>query len=65
LIPVLGLVLGPTALVLGIVAWRRGQPESGEKRTNVAKVAVFLSIVVLVTNWVGISLMFLALTADR
>src|SRR5947209_14190573 len=65
LIPLLGLVLGPVALVLGSIAWRRDQSLGGEKSVNPARAAIFLGVLVLVTNWVGFSFMLLGLGLDR
>jgi hypothetical protein len=65
LIPLLGLVLGPVALILGIVAWSRDRSAGGEKRVNPARAAIFLGALVLVTNWVGFSLILLGLGLDR
>ena len=53
------------ALILGIVAWSRDRSAGGEKRVNPARAAIFLGALVLVTNWVGFSLILLGLGLDR
>jgi hypothetical protein len=60
LIPFLGLILGPLALVLGILAWRRAKADPA-LQSGVALAAVVLGALILVTNWVGLVLMIIGL----
>jgi hypothetical protein len=55
LVPGLGLLLGPAAVVLGLLAARR-VPEDIASR-NRAKVAVLCGAVVALTQWIGFVLM--------
>ncbi len=60
----LGLILGPMAFILGLVAWRQVQNDGGAKRSS-ARAAVFLGGLVLFTNWVGFALILLSCGADH
>lgn len=57
LIPGLGLVLGPAAVALGVLARRRGLNEPGFSADTQARAAYLLGGAIAVTNWVGLMLM--------
>jgi hypothetical protein len=61
LIPGLGLVLGPAALVLGSVARRKGAATPGFTAEGPARAAVWLGAAITLTNWLGLALMVLGL----
>jgi hypothetical protein len=61
LIPLVGLVLGPLAFVLGFVAWYRGQGDPLQKGLGPALAAMLLGGLVAVTNWLGVALMIYGL----
>jgi hypothetical protein len=58
MIPLAGLLLGPLAVILGLVAYRRIKA-TPEKSTGPVLAVVTLGLAVLVTNWVGVTLMVL------
>jgi hypothetical protein len=57
LVPGIGLVLGPVAVILGILARTRGQGVSGFTAQGPATVAVFFGILITATQWAGVTLM--------
>jgi hypothetical protein len=57
LIPCLGLILGPAAVVLGVLARRNGLREPGFTSDAQARAAYLLGGAIAVTNWVGLLLM--------
>jgi hypothetical protein len=57
LVPGLGLVLGPLAVLLGWRAWRRGRGDAAFTAQSPAVAAVLLGAVLTLTNWVGLALM--------
>ena len=61
LMPGLGLVLGPAALVLGGLARRRGLADPGFTAEGPARAAVWLGAAITLTNWLGLALMILGL----
>ena len=61
LIPFAGLVLGPAALVLGVIAGRRGRDDPAFTARGPARAAVVLGAVDAVTNWAGVVLIVLGL----
>jgi hypothetical protein len=61
LIPFAGLVLGPAAVILGLVARRRLKAGAAARGKGAAKGAIVLGSVVLLTNWVGLILMVIGL----
>jgi hypothetical protein len=63
LIPGLGLVLGPVAVVLSLLAYRKEKAGPPRKGKSPALGVLTLGAAVLVTNWVGILLMIYGLTA--
>ena len=60
LVPFLGLICGPLALVLGIIAWRndRASPDAAK---GPALAAIILGSLTLLTNWGGLVLMWIGL----
>lgn len=63
LIPLAGLVLGPVALVLGVLAARKGRADPTFTARGPALAAVFFGVLDSLTNWVGVTLMILGLMA--
>ena len=61
LIPGLGLLLGPAAVVLGALARRRGRSAPDFTGQGRATAAVALGAAIALTNWLGAALMVLAL----
>jgi hypothetical protein len=61
LIPLVGLVLGPVAFLLGFVAWRRGQGDPLQKGIGPALAGMLLGGSVAVTNWLGVALIIYGL----
>jgi hypothetical protein len=63
LIPGLGLVLGPAAVVLALLGYRQERAGPPRKGRSPALGVLTLGAAVLVTNWVGVLLMIYGLTA--
>jgi hypothetical protein len=61
LIPLAGLVLGPIALVLGILAARKGRDDPGFTAHGPARGAILFGAVDAVANWAGVTLMVIGL----
>jgi len=61
LVPGLGLLLGPAALVLGVAARRRGAANPDFTARGPAAAAVLFGAMTAVTNWAGLVLMVLGL----
>jgi hypothetical protein len=61
LLPLVGLVLGPLAFVLGFVAWYKGQGDPLQKGLGPALAGMLLGGLVGVTNWLGVALMIYGL----
>jgi hypothetical protein len=61
LVPLIGLVLGPLAFVLGFVAWYRGQGDPLQKGLGPAMAGMLLGGLVGITNWLGVALMIYGL----
>jgi hypothetical protein len=61
LIPGLGLLFGPAAMVLGLIVRRRGRGDPGFKGANLAGAAILLGAALALTNWLGLTLMILGL----
>ena len=59
MVPGLGLLLGPAAVVLGAVARRRGRAEPDFTAKGPATAAVLLGAATALTNWAGLALMVL------
>jgi len=60
LIPLAGLVFGPLALILGLIAWRRKEDRSSARISNHALAAMVLGSLISMTNWLGLTLMVIA-----
>ncbi len=63
MVPLAGLVLGPAALVLGLLAWRRVKAANDPASAGPAGAAIVLGSLVMVTNWVGVALIVIGLTS--
>jgi hypothetical protein len=63
LIPGLGLLLGPAAVVLALVAYGRERAGPPRKGRSPALGVLTLGAAVLVTNWAGVLLMIYGLTS--
>jgi len=63
LIPGLGLVLGPAAVVLALLGYRQERAGPPRKGRSPALGVLTLGAAVLVTNWAGVLLMIYGLTA--
>jgi hypothetical protein len=61
MVPGLGLLLGPAALVLGSLARRRGKADPDFTARGPAAAAVLFGALTAVTNWAGLALMVLGL----
>jgi hypothetical protein len=61
LIPPAGLVLGPIALVLGILAARKARDDPSFTAHGPVRAAVVFGLADAVTNWVGVTLMAIGL----
>ena len=59
LIPGVGLVLGPVAVVLGFIGWRHVKAEPACTVSGQATAAVVFGTLETLTNWVGLWLMVL------
>ncbi len=64
LIPLAGLVLGPLAVGLGLWAYRQDRAAPEPKTNRVALAIAGLGAVISLTNWVGVSLMVIGLSAS-
>ena len=63
LIPGLGLLLGPAAVVLALVAYRQERAGPPRKGRSPALGVLALGAAVLVTNWAGVLLVIYGLTS--
>jgi hypothetical protein len=61
LIPGAGLLLGPLALLLGVVARRRGKRDPAFTANHLAAAAIILGGLLTITTWLGLALMLLGL----
>jgi hypothetical protein len=61
MVPGLGLLLGPVAVVLGAAASRHGKADPDFTARGPAAAAVVFGAMTAVTNWAGLALMVLAL----
>jgi hypothetical protein len=61
LIPLAGLVLGPVAIVLAVLAWRQARRDPAVKSGSYAVVALLLGTATLIANGVGLALMVMGL----
>lgn len=63
LIPFVGLLMGPAAVLLALLASRRGQANPAGSFPIHVRAALILGSLVLFTNWVGLALMLLGLSS--
>jgi len=61
LIPVVGLLLGPVALLWGAIAHQRGKGDPQYTARSAALGAVVFGAVITITNWVGLGLIVLGM----
>jgi hypothetical protein len=64
LIPLAGLLLGPVAIVLAVLAWREGRRDPAAKGTGYVVGALVLGLAALLCNGAGLALMVLGLTTS-
>jgi hypothetical protein len=57
LIPFLGLLLGPLALVFGWSAWRQEKAKAGRGRTWPAFAILLFGVAITLSNWLGVAMM--------
>src|SRR4051794_34753531 len=57
LIPFVGLVLGPVAIVLALLAWREGRRDPAARSSGYVVIALLLGSVALLCNGIGVALM--------
>ncbi len=57
LIPGVGLLCGPAAVVMGWIARRRGMKEPGFTAYSPARAAILLGLAIALTNWIGLVMM--------
>lgn len=62
-IPPAGLILGPIALIFGFIGWLRVKRNPSLQGNWPAVVAMFIGSLTLITNWVGLALIVIGLTA--
>jgi hypothetical protein len=58
IIPLAGLLLGPVAVVLGLLGWRDARGDLKTKGGGFAVAAVILGLLELLTNGLGLTLMW-------
>jgi hypothetical protein len=56
LIPFVGLLLGPVALILGVIAWRQTRKNPWKKGLGPVGAALLLGLLITVTMWSGLAL---------
>lgn len=61
LIPLLGLVLGPLAVLYGLIAWRQSRTDPTVWRSSHVTFALVFGVAEVVCNVLGITLMVLGL----
>jgi hypothetical protein len=64
LIPVVGLILGPVALVWGFLALRRGRKDPEFSGHGPALLAMFLGLLLTLSQWTGAVLIYLGLRSQ-
>jgi hypothetical protein len=57
LIPLAGLLLGPAAIILAVLAWRAGRRDPEAKGNGYVVIALVLGAVTLLCNGLGLALM--------
>jgi hypothetical protein len=65
LIPFVGLVLGPTAFLLGLLSYRRGEADLAASGNGHALAAMIMGGLTGLTNWVGVLLMVVGLATAQ
>jgi hypothetical protein len=65
LIPILGLLMGPLALVLAYLAWREGRREPTGTQNSFVVAALLLGTASLFANGIGVTLMVLGLMSGN
>jgi hypothetical protein len=65
LIPFVGLVMGPVALVLGFIAWQRGHVVDKGRGIGPTWASMLLGGFVTLTQWLGLALMLYSLFGER
>jgi hypothetical protein len=65
LIPFVGLVFGPMALVLGFIAWLRDRRGPHLLGLGPALAGMVLGGIISLTNWAGLALMIYGLLSER
>jgi hypothetical protein len=63
LIPLAGLVLGPVAIVLALLAWREGRRDPEARDIGHVLIALLFGLVTLLCHGAGLVLIVMALTA--
>jgi hypothetical protein len=63
LIPLAGLVLGPAAIVLAVMAWREGRRDPAAKGNGYVVAALALGLATLLCNAAGLALMAMGLSS--
>ena len=58
LVPFVGLVAGPVAILLGLAAWLRGNEQRAKGNMGPTHGAIFLGVLTTLTNWLGVALMW-------
>jgi hypothetical protein len=61
LIPLVGLVLGPAAVVLALRTWRESRRDPEAKESNYPVIALLLGLAILLCNGAGLALMIFGL----
>jgi hypothetical protein len=64
LVPGLGLVLGPIALVWGWLAWRSGRKDPQFTAQGPALLAILLGALLTLSQWIGAVLIYLGLRSQ-
>lgn len=54
LIPIVGLVMGPVSLILGIIAWWQSRMDPWDKGIGPAGAAMWLGLLTTLTMWLGL-----------
>jgi hypothetical protein len=65
LIPVLGLLMGPLALALGILGWRHFRKVPDDRGAGHAVTGIVLGTLELLSNGIGLAFIIIGLTSFR
>src|SRR5262249_13827173 len=57
MIPIIGLVLGPMGVLLGLLSRRAGKTDTGDKQLSPSAAAIILGLATALTQWLGLYLM--------